>query len=166
MKFRCIHGPPPDVDISTSIPIMSSPNLPVQIVQSLYAAFGRGDVPAILAQLRPDVDWHVNVDPNAPGVAGVPLFKPCRGPQAVAGFFQALASGVEMHSFEPISFLAGGNEVAVRVVLDGTTRSTKRRLKMEAMHHWILDDAGKVKRFVDFLDSLGEANAWNVIKPA
>jgi len=32
-------------------------NSPVQIVQALYGAFGRGDVPALLTMLSDDVEW-------------------------------------------------------------------------------------------------------------
>jgi ketosteroid isomerase-like protein len=35
----------------------------ISTVQSMYAAFGRGDVPGILAHLSPDVSWEF----EAPG---------------------------------------------------------------------------------------------------
>jgi ketosteroid isomerase-like protein len=37
---------------------MSATN--IAFVQSLYAAFGRGDIKAVIAGLAPDVDWTVN----------------------------------------------------------------------------------------------------------
>lgn len=36
-----------------------------QIVQTIYAAFGRGDIPAILEQLDDNVDWEYGYR-NAP----------------------------------------------------------------------------------------------------
>jgi ketosteroid isomerase-like protein len=30
----------------------------LKTVQDIYAAFGAGDIPAILAKLAPDVDWE------------------------------------------------------------------------------------------------------------
>ena len=143
---------------------MNPPSASVAQVQQLYAAFGRGDIPAILAALRADVDWHINVDPAAPGVAGLPTFRPCHGPQAVAGFFAALMQSAEIHSFQPVSFMDGGREVAVRILMEFTARPTGRRMKMEAMHHFTFDEHGKVSRFVDFLDTLGEAATFGVIK--
>jgi ketosteroid isomerase-like protein len=136
----------------------------VETVQSLYAAFGRGDVGTIVAAMHPNVDWHVNVDPKAPGVASVPSLAPRRGPQGVAEFFQALASSLDFHSFQPVAFLAGSREVAVRVLIDTTVRSTGRRMQMEAIHHYTFDAAGKVTRFVDFADTLAEAAAWDVVR--
>lgn len=38
----------------------------LEVVQELYAAFGRGDMPAMLALLDPNVQW------DYPGTADVP----------------------------------------------------------------------------------------------
>ncbi len=142
---------------------MNAPS-PTATIQSLYAAFGRGDIPTILAQLREDIDWHANVAADAPGVAKVPTFRARRGPRAVGEFFAELGTSVEFHSFEPVAFLAANREVAVRLVMEFTIRSTGKRMRTESMHHWTLDEAGKVTRFVEFLDTLGEAAAWNVVQ--
>lgn len=37
---------------------------PIETVRQIYAAFGRGDVPAILACLAEDVDWEYGQPPN------------------------------------------------------------------------------------------------------
>jgi len=136
----------------------------VQVVQSMYAAFGRGDVPALLAPLRADVDWHVNVDPKAPGASAVPLFRPRHGPAEVGQFFADLAANLEFHSFQPQSFLSGEREVAVRVLMEATVKSTGRRAQFESIHHFTFDEKGRVARFVDFLDTLADADSWNVVQ--
>ena len=136
----------------------------IATVENLYVAFGRGEIPTILAALRPDVDWHVNVDISAPGAATIPPFVPRRGPAEVGAFFAALVSELEFHGFEPVSFLGGDREVAVRVNLDATVRSTGIRQRFEAVHWWTFDEAGKVARFVDFFDTLGEAAAWGRVQ--
>jgi ketosteroid isomerase-like protein len=138
----------------------------VETVQSLYTAFSRGDIPTILAAVHSDVEWRVNVDPQAPGAAAIALFKPRRGREGVAAFFQALATSVEIHSFQPVAFMSGGNEVAVRVLVDATVRSTGRRVRLEAMHGWVFDGAGKVTRFLDFLDTLADAAAYGTVMAA
>jgi uncharacterized protein len=143
---------------------MSTNHTPVQVVQSLYAAFGRGDIPAILAQLDPNVEWRINVEPTAPGVGKVPTFVQRRGTQGAAEFFKVIDSSLEFHSFAPVSFLAGEREVAVRIALDCTVRPTGIRVKAESMHHWTLDEAGKVIRFIDFVDTLATARAWDVVR--
>ena len=51
---------------------MSAPTN-TQIVQQAYAAFGRGDIPALLSLLAEDVDWHpvYGAGPNVPGLVGM-----------------------------------------------------------------------------------------------
>ena len=137
---------------------------PVAHLQSLYAAFGRGDIATILAALHDQVDWRINVDLSAPGAAAVPTFKPRRGPREVGLFFADLTAAVEIHSFQPTSFLAGDGDAAVHIEMEFTVRHNGRRLKMEAMHYHKFDAAGKIVRFVDFLDTLGDAAAWGSVK--
>ena len=38
---------------------------PAETIGAIYAAFGRGDLPALFALLHPEVDWSVTV--TAPG---------------------------------------------------------------------------------------------------
>ena len=136
----------------------------VATVQSMYAAFGRGDLPALLAHVSEDVDWGLNVDPKAPGAAAVPDFRPFRGRKGVEEFFAIVAHGVEFHSFQPLSFLTGGNEVAVRLSYDVTFRRTGRRLKLEAIHHFTFNERGQVGRFLESFDTLAVAAAWGAVK--
>lgn len=143
---------------------MSANPTPTQIVQTMYAAFGRGDVPALLSNLSENVDWHLNVDQAAPGVKAVSDFRPFRGRADVQEFFTTLGRDLEFHSFEPVSFLTGGNEVATRVLMELTVRKTGRRIRLESMHHFTFDAQGRVSRFVEFLDTLGVANTWNGVQ--
>jgi uncharacterized protein len=135
-----------------------------QTIQTMYAAFGRGDIPGILEHLTENVDWRLNVDQNAAGAQAVPDFRPFRGRAAVQEFFATLARDLEFHSFEPVSFLVGGQEVAARVFMELTVRRTGRRIRLESMHHFTFDEKGRVSRFVEFLDSLGVATAWGAVQ--
>ena len=76
-------------------------------VQDAYAAFGRGDVPAILASLSDDVVWM--------GVYGtgkhVPTSGERRGKAAVGEFFTQVAQTVTFSRFEPREFIATGDKV-------------------------------------------------------
>ena len=143
---------------------MSTNPTPTQTVQTMYAAFGRGDVAGILAHLHPNVDWKLNVDPAAPGASSIAPMRPRRGPTEVGEFFKDVAAGLDFHAFKPQSFMANEHEVAARVQMDFTVRSTGRRTTVESMHHFVFDDKGKVTRFTEFLDSLGEAAAWGKVQ--
>lgn len=56
----------------------------ILLVQELYTAFGRGDVPAILDRLTDDVAWY---DPGPPEV---PHANRSGGPEEVGSFFGRL----------------------------------------------------------------------------
>src|SRR3972149_5113264 len=58
----------------------------VDTVKEIYAAFGRGDVPAILDKLDDNVEWETETSAQ-----GVPWLEPRRGKANIAGFFHAPA---------------------------------------------------------------------------
>ncbi|HVY71590.1 MAG TPA: nuclear transport factor 2 family protein [Verrucomicrobiae bacterium] len=130
-------------------------------VQDMYAAFGRGDVPAILKHLHHDVEWAVNVDYKQPAARKVPCYEPGRGHAFVGRFFGLFAQGYEVSDFRLLSVMEGENEVAARVKFDLTVRGSGKRVAGEALHHFTFDPEGRVIRFLDFEDTLGFANAWN-----
>ena len=72
----------------------------IETVRRLYADFGRGDIPALLAALDPDVEW-INAGPDAIAYAGTR-----RGLAQVREFFATRAASVEVRTFEPREFLA------------------------------------------------------------
>ncbi len=77
---------------------------PKQLVQSLYDAFGRGDIPFILERIAPDCRWI------APG-EGIPNAGSYNGPEGVAQFFQRLASSENVTAFEVKEYFENGNSV-------------------------------------------------------
>lgn len=85
---------------------MAEANL--QIIQDVYAAFGRGDVPGVLDRLSDDV--HSST-PGPPAV--IPYAGEKIGHDQVAGYFRAFGSAVETTSFEPQHFFADGDMVMV-----------------------------------------------------
>ena len=157
------HMVHPNRALARSQRTMSSPSPHIATVQAMYAAFSRGDMPALLANVSDNTDWRINVDQNAPGVKRVPMFAPRQGHGGVLAFFSDISKGIEMHRFEPRSFLANDSQVAVHLVIDATVRSTGKRLNSETMHHFTFGPDGKLTRFVDFFDTLGEAASWNAV---
>src|SRR5437763_473048 len=78
----------------------------IQTIKDLYAAFGRGDVPTILAALSPDVSWEVEA-PAEISIAGIR-----KGPEAVKGFFQAIAADHGEPKLEIAEYLSSADAVA------------------------------------------------------
>lgn len=78
-----------------------------QLVQDAYAAFGRGDVNAILDVMADDVVWQpiIGCGPH------VPMAGTRRGKDGVREFFRILAENVTFEQFEPKEFVAQGDKV-------------------------------------------------------
>ena len=119
-------------------------------VQEIYAAFGRGDVPAILAHLHENVAWE-QWDGNSAQKAGVPWLAAKSSPADVVGFFQVLGT-MKFHGFDVLSLMAGGNQVASEIRLD-VELANGARFQDEEMHLWTFDGQGKVTRFRHYIDT-------------
>ena len=114
----------------------------LESVQKIYAAFGQGDVPTILAQLADDVEWEYGVNSTS-----VPWLQPRRGRNEVPQFFQALGGAVDMHHFAVKALLEGDDIVVALIDIDFTVRATgKRVVEEDEAHIWRFRD-GKVVRF-------------------
>lgn len=128
---------------------------PIETVQHIYAAFGRGDVPAILACLAEDVEWEYGTPPNP-----VPWLQPLRGRAQVPRFFDTLVTQVEFHGFVPKHCLGEGRLVVGIVDLDATVRATgKRVVEVDEVHLFHFDEAGRVARFRHRADTWLQAMA-------
>jgi len=79
----------------------------VRLVQEIYAAFGRGDIPGVLSRLSEDVEWDVT-GPRETSYAGTR-----HGKSQVVEFFTVLGQTVEVQQFEPCEFIAQADAVAV-----------------------------------------------------
>ena len=84
---------------------MSTPAL--EIVQTIYAAFGRGDLPAILGLLADDVDWKFF------GAQGLPYTGTFRTRDEIARWFASLAEVDDIEAFEPRELIPAGDSVTV-----------------------------------------------------
>jgi len=126
-----------------------------ETVQEIYAAFGRGDVAALLEHLDPEVEWEYGASPN-----DVPWLQPRHGRAGAADFFTSLAN-VEFHRFEPRALLEEGNVVVALVDVEGTVRKTGRRVEeVDEVHIWHFGDDGLVARFRHRVDTLQHWAAW------
>ncbi len=126
----------------------------VQIVEQIYAAFGRGDVPAILEHVAEDCDWEYDVAPN-----DIPWLQRRRGRGEIVGFFASLAA-VEFTEFVPRAIVAGPGFVVALVTVAATVKATGGKFREEhEMHLFWFDERGRVTRFKHGVDSLGMARA-------
>jgi uncharacterized protein len=109
----------------------------LQLVQELYGAFGRGDVPAILGKLTDDVVWY---DPGPPEVPHAGRYG---GPREVGSFFGRLTETLDIEDFAPAEFLAQADRVVVLGSIRARVKDTNRAYDNEWAMAWTLRD-GKV----------------------
>jgi ketosteroid isomerase-like protein len=120
-------------------------------ISAMYAAFGRGDIPAVLQTFSEDVDFDYTYPATEPLV---PWLKRRRGRREVAQFFEALGA-LEFHKFVPKTILEGPEGLVVALIdLEATVKATGRRIREEdEVHIFRLDDRGQVVRFRHCVDT-------------
>ena len=123
------------------------------LVQEVFAAFGRGDVPAILERLTDDVVWDVTGPPRT-SYAGLR-----RGRDAALDFFRVLGQTVDVQRFEPREFIVQGDTV---VVLGQETLRVKSTGAI-AENRWVMVFTcrdGHIAQFREFDDTAAVAAAF------
>lgn len=118
----------------------------VVLVQSVYAAFGRGDLAAVLAACADDVDWRC----HAPAAA--PFAGRFTGRDGVRTFFEKLLSSARITSFEPRAFLADGDAVVVLGRDTGVAIATGREFADDWVHVFTVR-SGRIASFAEFTEA-------------
>lgn len=128
----------------------------IQTVSNIYAAFGRGDIPAILEQLAEDIVWeygHVEND--------VPWLKPRHGRASVAEFFSVLGRELEFRKFEINGILQAQDTVVGLLEAELYVKRTGKTIReSDEGHIWHFGNEGRVVRFKHAADTLAHARAW------
>ena len=124
------------------------------IVQQMYAAFGRGDVPGLLAHVADDVEWTV-IGPEGAS----PFFGTWRGRDGVGRFFQTVGAHLEFDRFEAGELIAGGDKVIVLGLDHARNKANGKRYQSDFVHVFTLR-GGKVVAFREFLDTAAVAAAF------
>ncbi len=124
----------------------------LETVAGIYEAFGKGDVPAILAVLADDVEWEA-WESNSSVEAGVPWMTPRHGKDDVVGFFET-AGQMKIVDLQVLSMMEGGNQVAVEFVLEADLPAWGGgHYRDEEIHLWSFNDQGKVTRLRHYTDT-------------
>lgn len=117
----------------------------LDVVKNTYAAFGRGDVPAVLGAMAADIEWHE--------AAGMPYGGVYHGSDAVAqNVFGPISADVADFSITPEEYIASGEDVAAIVRYTGTGKATGAPLDLPVVHVWKVRD-GKLQQFRQFADT-------------
>ena len=115
-------------------------------VRGVYDAFAKGDVPAVLGFLSPDVKWTE--------AEGFPYGGTYVGPQAVLeGVFMRLGTEWDGFAAVPGEFIDGGNAVVALGQYSGKYKATGKSFRANFAHVWEVQE-GKAVRFTQYVDTL------------
>lgn len=108
-----------------------SPETNLQTVKTIYDAFGRGNVAAILYTVTDDVDWAPDAASDSAPWCGQRI-----GKGAVSEFFTALAEAIDVVDFTSLSFAANDDEVMVLIRFATRSRASGKEATMHLHHYW------------------------------
>ena len=119
----------------------------VKVVEGMYEAFGKGDIPTVLAALDPQVKWweaenFIYADGN-----------PYVGPDAVLkGVFMRIGTEWEGFAVSPSGVLDAGETIIGHGYYSGTYRKTGKQARAQFAHFFTFRD-GKIVKFQQYTDT-------------
>jgi hypothetical protein len=118
----------------------------VEVVTQAYEAFGRGDVPGILACVADQVDWRFC------GPKGLPYTGTFRTRDEVARWFSYVAAVDDVRKFEPREFIPAGDKLTVLGWEQTAAKPGGRVFESEWVHVFTVRD-GRIVRFWGMYDN-------------
>ena len=128
----------------------------VDTVRNAYAAFGRGDIEALLGMFTEDIDWQFF------GPEELPMTGQRKGKPEVARFFKQVGEHWNFERFDPNHFVSQGDDVVALGAYAGTSKTTGRKFSSEWAHLFVVKN-GKIAKFREYADT---ANLLQALAPA
>lgn len=117
------------------------------LIQSVYEAFAKGDIPAILAMMDPAIEWISGGSRD-----DFPTLGERHGVEGAASFFRDVAQHGEFTSFEPREILPSGEKVMVLGHYGITAKATGKHFESDWVHAFTIK-GGKCVKFQEFTDT-------------
>lgn len=111
-------------------------------VQSIYEAFGKGDIATILNNLTDEVTWEHAGNPQV-----LPFAGKVQGKDAVLRFFQTVGKEVQFLAFEPSNFREVNNMVITDVFVKGIINKTGKQYITQNVFTWTFNEDGKITAY-------------------
>jgi len=128
----------------------------IALVQKLYAAFGQGNVPALLEHMSDEIDWGI----EAAASTDVPWHSTGIGKKFAAKFFETLAREATFSRFEPSGFLASDTAVACLVTFEATLKKNGKKTLQNSIHYFTIKN-GRVTKWRGWEDTAQTKAIWN-----
>ncbi|HET9034010.1 MAG TPA: nuclear transport factor 2 family protein [Dokdonella sp.] len=117
----------------------------LEMIQGIYAAFAKGDIPKVLGALARDARW---TEAEGGPYGGVYI-----GPQSVLdNVFMKLGGEWDDFSAVPAEFIANDDVVVALGEYSGTFKATDKSFKAPFAHVWRMQN-GKVIAFEQYTDT-------------
>ena len=117
----------------------------VELVKSVYAAFGAGDVPKVLGTMHPQIQWSETAGFKYGGVY--------RSPQAVLeNVFAKIQVDFESFAVDVGRLIDGGNVIVMHGHYVAKGKATGKSVRAAVAHVFEISD-GKIVRFDQYVDS-------------
>ena len=107
-------------------------------IESLYEAFGRGDVEAILAHVADDVDWAADARSD-----DAPWYGRRTSKDEVARFFGDIAGAIQVLEFTPVALAANDDAVFAFIRFSYRGLESGREATVN-LHHYFRFRDGKI----------------------
>jgi ketosteroid isomerase-like protein len=114
----------------------------IETIKAVYAAFGRGDVAAIIDVVTDDVDWGTETTAK-----GAPWYGVHKGKEGVGKFFDAFGKAMDVEDFTPDAFAStDSGDVLTVVRFKVRSRETGKAASMH-LHHYFRFTNGKISYY-------------------
>jgi ketosteroid isomerase-like protein len=125
----------------------------VNVVKSIYKAFGEGDFPAVFDLFDPAIEWIAAE--NSPAAKGSPY----HGVNEVReGVFMRIVAGFDGFAIRVDELLDAGDKVVMLGYYLGARKATGKRIQAQVAHIWTIA-AGKAVKFQQYTDTYQLAQA-------
>ena len=118
----------------------------LEIIQEAYAAFGRGDIPAVMSIEDPNTEFEIA------GPREIPWAGSFRGHEGAKKYFAAIEGEAEFEEFEPRTFMVQGENVVVLGFEKVRSKRTGRSYENHWVHAFTLA-GGKIVEFREYCDT-------------
>lgn len=109
-------------------------------VNQMFASFGQGDVPGVIACLADNVTFTNTSNPNKTPIGGT-----YHGKDGAMEYFQRLGGNNEIKALVPTNFVeTAPNEVLHDVHEEGVVRANGNPYSIDMQFKWTFDEGGKV----------------------
>jgi ketosteroid isomerase-like protein len=130
----------------------------IELVQQAYAAYGRGDVNAVLACMSAQIEWEI------PGPAALSFTGKRHGADQVAEYFGLANEHLAVREFTPREFIAQGGKVVVLGHGAWTAKDTAQDFESDWVHIFTIEN-GRIAVFREFMDAHVAVEAFQCYPP-